>query len=562
MCYHSDIAKQFTNGFVFIELGPQATDPSVKMSQLYHLLTGEKLEHCDINHAEQEIKQVTSNHYCNLLVIIDDVWYVEDAEPLVKAFSNCKTILTSRMNDIEQYIPSKQRVVIGPMKEHEAISLLTSGVIDSQLSQEDVSLLSELAKDVYLWPLLLSLIRGQICHYLKQYHLPYHNAIQKVQAKLHHKGLTAFDKSRKFAVEVCIKMTLELLTESLSDKIKILILYNGIGISIQTALLKSLWGISEQEAENILDILWAYSLVQFAEAIFPNNIKQHCVEVHAVISQYIIESMDSNKAHSLSVWGGKVNITRSVTKGLKHILIQSHGYNSLDDIRSLSSVDYLKFKLSEIENILMPFYVHTINTKTAFDPHKLILILQETQDYLKNSSCTVNLLFLLDKELNSLIANCKEMLHCTHKLCRELNQKVQKILYEKKYDKLLQTVELFIKNYPLFDITRKTMTMIEKVIPYCGGELLQSMMMLYEHLHIDTHDYHHMTLITLPYIKLHIELYEQITSSLLNGSPDIEQTDNYFMYGKFDEDLELVRTNRLIKLQEVAPNYVQRQVSQ
>ena len=237
LCHRNIIQKQFTDGFIFIELGPQATDPSIKLSQLYHLLTGEYLKQCDINHAEQEFNQLTSDYYRNLLVIIDDVWHVEDAEPLVKAFSNCKTILTTRMNDIEQYIPSKQSVTIGPMMEDEAISLLTSGVIDSsQLSQEDVCLLNEISQDVHLWPLLLSLIRGQLSHNLKQHHLSYHNAIENVQAKLHHKGLTAFDKNtietvkkgRKLAVKACIDITLELLTKSSTDKIKILILWNGI----------------------------------------------------------------------------------------------------------------------------------------------------------------------------------------------------------------------------------------------------------------------------------------------------------------------------------------------
>ena len=220
LCHYPVVKEHFTDGFVFIELGPQATDPSIKLSQLYHLLTGEYLKHCENNHAEQEIKQLTSDCYRNLLVIIDDVWHVEDAEPLVKAFSNCTTILTTRMNDIEQYIPSKQSVIIGSMTQNEAIFLLTTGVIDSsQLSQEDVSLLDELAQDVHLWPLLLSLIRGQLSHNLKQYHLSYHKAIQNVQAKLHHKGLTAFDKNnieainkcRTLAVKACIEMTLELL---------------------------------------------------------------------------------------------------------------------------------------------------------------------------------------------------------------------------------------------------------------------------------------------------------------------------------------------------------------
>ena len=229
----SSCKKQFTDGFVFIELGPQATDPNVKLVQLYHLLTGDNLKHSDFNHAEQEIKKVTNDYYRNLLVIIDDVWHVEDAEPLVKAFSSYKVILTTRMNDVEKYIPSIQSITIGPMTKNEALSLITKGVINSrQLSPEDENLLNELTQDVHLWPLLLSLVRGQLYHYIKYYYLPYHKAIQNVQYKLYNKGLTAFDKNiesinkgRKLAVKACIEMTLELLPKSLSNKIKMFILY-------------------------------------------------------------------------------------------------------------------------------------------------------------------------------------------------------------------------------------------------------------------------------------------------------------------------------------------------
>ena len=133
------------------------------------------------------------------------------------------------------------------MTQREAITLLTSGVIDSgQLSQEDVSLLDELAQDVHLWPLLLSLIGGQLSRNLKQYHLSYHKAIQNVQEKLHHKGLTTFDKNnieainnckfRKLAVKACIEMILEFTTKSLSDKIRSLILWTGIGTPLQIAV--------------------------------------------------------------------------------------------------------------------------------------------------------------------------------------------------------------------------------------------------------------------------------------------------------------------------------------
>ena len=109
----SSHTKQIYRWFIFVELGPQHSDPSVKLSQLlYHLLTGKYLNTGDTNYAEQEIDQLITNHYQNLLVIIDDVWHIEDAEPIVRAFSHCKTVLTTRMNDVEQYIPTNERIAL------------------------------------------------------------------------------------------------------------------------------------------------------------------------------------------------------------------------------------------------------------------------------------------------------------------------------------------------------------------------------------------------------------------------------------------------------------------
>ena len=450
------------------------------------------------------------------------------------------------------------------MMEDEAISLLTSGVIDSsQLSQEDVSLLNEISQDVHLWPLLLSLIRGQLSHNLKQHQLSYHNAIQNVQAKLHHKGLTAFDKNnietvkkgRKLAVKACIDITLELLTKSSTDKIKTLILYIGIGTSLQTAVLNNLWNISKQEAEDTVDVLWAYGLVQFTDiTISPNNIKQHCVEVHAVISQYITECIDSKEFSNLySIMTQNVN---SVAEGLILTFQQSYGVH---DPSSLTAMDYLKYRLSEIENVQLPYCLKTINTYTVSDPHGVILRLQRIKDALMTSPYTINLLSLLGEEINSLITNSKQILKDAHKLCRKLNQSVQRNLYDKNYDKLIQTVEEFIKNYPFCNVAQKAVTMVKKIIPYCDGKLLQ---MRCEYLQRRTHDYHDITTLLLPAMKLYIKEHKQITSSLLNGSPDIELTYHFIMSGKYDEERESVRTNRLIKLQEVAPNYVQQKSSQ
>ena len=225
-------------------------------------------------------------------------------------------------------------------------------------------------------------------------------------------------------------------------------------------------------------------------------------------------------------------------------------------------MDYLKYKLSGIENVVLPFYLKIFNMYTVNDPHRVILLLQNIKDLLMTSPYTINLLSLLGEDINSLITNCKGTPKDAHKLSRKLNQSVQRNLYENNYDKLIQSVEEFFKNYPLGDVAQKAVTMVKKIIPYCDGKLLHYVMMQCESLQLMTPDYHSITTFILPHIKLYIKLHKQITSSLLNGSPDIELTYHYIMSGKYDEEEELMMTNCLIKLQEVAPNYVQQQASQ
>ena len=565
LCHQTIVKEHFTDGVVFIELGPQATDPSIKLRAVYNLLANEQ---CDINVVEMKINQLISDYYRNLLVIIDDVWHVEDAQPLVKAFSSCKTILTTRMNDIGKYIPSQQSFVIGPMSQHEAISLLTGQIIDvSQLSQEDVNLLHELAQDVHLWPLLLCLIRGQLSHSLKQLHLPYHDAIQTVQAKLHHKGLVAFDKnnvetihsSRQLAVKACIEISLELLSNSLTGKLKTLILWIGIGTSLETVVLHNLWNISKQVAEEIVDVLWNYGLIQFTDIVIsPNNSTQHCVEVHAVISQYIIETMDNMEVDTFSPVGGKLNTIQSVQRALLQNFPQLYGVHNPS---TLADMDYLKYKLSQIENLVLPYFCQMISIYTVNDPHRVIVLLQKLKENLITLKCSINLLSL-GEDVDLLIVDCRHILKDTHKLCRKLNQKLQRNFYNKAYDELIEIVEVFIKDYPLCLVAQKAVLLVNRILPYCDAELTDIMMEACEYLQMLTPNYHYIATFIIPKVKLYNKLHKQIASSLHNGSPDIKLTYRYIMSGKFDEEEELVATNQLIKLQEVAPKYVHEKASQ
>ena len=93
------------------------------------------------------------------------------------------------------------------------------------------------------------------------------------------------------------------------------------------------------------------------------------------------------------------------------------------------------------------------------------------------SPYTVRLLSLLDEEINLLIVHCKESLHNAHKLCRKLNQEVQRNLTEQNYDKLIETIDEFIKGYAMWSVAQRAVIMVKNIITCCDGELLHYVML-------------------------------------------------------------------------------------
>lgn len=142
-----------------------------------------------------------------------------------------------------------------------------------------------------------------------------------------------------------------------------------------------------------------------------------------------------------------------------------------------------------------------------------------------------------------------------------INQSVQKPLHKKTLINYVITVEELINNYELHIVAQNAVTVIMKIVPHCDNKLQNYIMWRYQEMQMKTGEYHHNTLLTLPYLKMYRKVHKQITNSLLNGSPDIELTCNYFMGGKFDKDVELVRNNRLINLQDACPTFVCYKVS-
>ena len=355
LCYHPSVKKYFTHGFLWISLTPPRLSPEVVLRNIYNKLTNTSIM-CNFSLLKDKIRLLLSSFPCKLLVILDDVVDVDDVTEYVEVFSNCKSVLTTRKNDINITVPSKKCFDVCPMKAFEAIQLMTWQIPQlSVLSVSDADKIQELAKNLYYWPLLLNLVRGQLyihCTALKE---STKVAILNVQQKLQDKGLTAFDPrhiKKENAVKASINATLELL----SDKEKYVLFHIVSGIGLGSCVLKAyvfqLSKVTSEKFDKLITNLWSHGLINVGEITLPpNNVAFPCIEIHDVIAQYIIEEMPYNYHLFLS----EVSLLDDSFDRLFSIFRPSG---------VVSDINIKSFLVNTIDVILIPVYIRTMAVLT------------------------------------------------------------------------------------------------------------------------------------------------------------------------------------------------------
>ena len=563
--YHHDIIKaKFISGFVFVELGPKSFDPVVELHQLYYLLTGKEFpaSHSNTTNIVKEIRQVTTNHSDQLLVIIDDVWDVADAEPIVEAFNNCKTIITTRKNEVHELIPSKCNITAGPMKPHEAISLLTTEIVpQTQLSENDHTSLDNIVHDVHLWPLLLSLVRGQLSHYVKQQKMLFDKAIKMVHQKLYTRGLTAFDRkdigsnisNRNSAVKACIEATLDLLQDSESKKLKILILYAGIGCPIPTVALQVLWKVLPLEANDTVTTLWGHGLVTYTFRIIACFVqKQNHIVVHATISQYLFENMDSKQVVQLVPIGSSgMQLNDCIASEFEEDFRICCGSPNLS---SLSDYEYLKYWLNALEYDAIPFHLKDMNMWNNIDPHKaIIFLLQPLIEFCERSENALSQMFY--KQIRLRIDECKKVILDVCRSKKTPYQLSMKYLVEHDYDGLLQELEDYCIHYPMRPIAEESVKIINEIKPFCEGNNHLLLSLILEHFQLMTPPYHANALVTLRTVKSIVDICRRISHVLENkNSIEAKKLVDYIKFGDLNEEWEKINKEYFKLMEDIAPN--------
>ena len=312
LCHQQLIRKHFRNGFLVVELRPKPRNKCLMLCEIYHMLTGNRWTNptASVQGSINEDEMIVClskelNRLCkgnpHLLVIIDDVWEMEDAVDYAEIFSGCKIVLTTRRKDIASSIDCKHKVLIDSMELFEANQLLTFKIEELQtISSEIVDQLNELAMNLHNWPLLLNLVRGQLYKCCKSMPNSPLSVIKNVKKKLFDNGLTAFDpkkSNRRNAANASIKASLDLLREENANRLNRLIASSYFSSKVPRRMLLYAWQLSNEQVTEVCDELWSVGLISHTMLPFDTA----GIEIHLVITQYVFDNITSGSFFQASL---------------------------------------------------------------------------------------------------------------------------------------------------------------------------------------------------------------------------------------------------------------------
>ena len=451
LCYHPLIKSYFIHGFLWISVTPPCLSPEVVLRDIYNRLTSNSIM-CDVSLLKDKIRLLFSSNPCKVLIILDDVTDVQDISEYVEVFSSCKIVITTRKKDINITIPSKKCFDICPMKPFEAIQLLTWKIAPlATLNVNDDAKLQKLAKDLYYWPLLLNLVRGQLyIHCAARMQSPT-NAILHVEQKLKGKGLTAFDPQnlkKEKAVKASINSSLELLSNNEKNILFHIVTGVGFGSCVLKSFIFKISKVSFEEFERVIDNLWSHGLISFENVTLPpETIAVPCIELHEIIAQYIIEEMP----YDYHIFLSAINIQASQELFLS--VFEDWGNNIM-----FGNTTHISIVLTVLDVFFFPCCIRILAVSTRamqikFSVH-LDSLIESSNDILKTDAL---MKYLKKKQPLSQIYGC----------IKENCRTIQSMFSDKNYDKAAAWLANYFDNHPYVILVENILTLISELTDEC-----------------------------------------------------------------------------------------------
>ena len=482
LCHQPAIQQYFLDGAILIKLGPKPPDPEMMLVKLYNQLTNEKPEQGNFT-MEDKLRWYVSTYLKRLLVIIDDVWNAQDALIYASVFNACKIVLTTRKTDISTHIPTKNVIKIEEMSINESKVWLTYHVVDTdKLNASATKMLETLAQDLYKWPLLLGLVRNQLHSQIKL-QSPFNQAIHKVQQNLYNKGLTAFDQNatsrinKDSAVKACIDATLELLTQKELSNLKIIVLYAGTGMKIPISSLHYYW---TDDVDQNLEKLSACGLVSVGRMALPPSIcTLACIEMHAVITQYLVDSMDFGTFKQILEGMNIANIqfmdwsfsSPEIVEDLFSDILDIIDLEALQSDEKQNALFTVQLSIGFMGNIGIPFSIQRVVILTKIMQQGIVEKLELFSEHFK---CHSQLLSLVTKFKTKNTLKAEKAYMRFIKAYKEITS----LLAINNYSAIMSALKNYLQDHPLQFLVNNFSMLVQELMKSCkGNDALLSLVM-------------------------------------------------------------------------------------
>ena len=510
-CHDPQIIKTFKDGFLFIELGPKAPNPFSTLTNLYLRLTNKQFDQDDIEAIVMELRDTTGAYFHNLLIILDDVCEANDAKPYIKAFSNCSIVLTTQLSVISEFIPARVELRVSKMETDEAVAVVSRAAN----SKNDITV-SDLADSLHYWPLLLSLVGCQVNHSQKQQQISEGGAISTTKQRLQEKGLdvrttnsTSEDQHKKVAVKACIDLSLEMIGDSLTEKLILYVLFTGIGYSLSTDVVHLLWQVSKSDAEEAVQSLIQCGLIHLKTSYN----KETNIMLHAVIAQYILDNMSATKLIQLGAY-----------KGSNGILIDAAIDGSSGIMLPSEDSEYLKVILNVVDNGELPYRLRRLSSVAVQSPTSLTLIIQEFDKQCLSLPEYEEIKTKYENMIVALVDECSEVSAITVQSAISLNTDLYKVLQASSHDSLIKSVEHLCRTNLIGEVASKFVKLLPAIMAEGDDELFDKMQSTFERIQTFEPECNENIVIEFAQIKVVIEFRRRITGALTSGS-DVQITE-------------------------------------
>ena len=445
LCNDLQIRNYFLDGFLWIRLGPLPVSPAIKLGQLYHLLTN-RTEVGNQGYFTDKLQILVTNHLHKLLVIIDDVWEVSDALVYTQVFNGCKIVMTTRRENVNKLIPSKMCMTIERMNEEEAIKLLTYN-----LPRQDRNS-SNLVQTLHCWPLLLSLVCGQLNVCVSEQHKSLPQAIDQIETTLKDKGL---DVDKRSAVTAVTESTVGLLNSDEMHTLQKLVLSAGFSMPVPIALLPAMLKISSGEIDKLCGKLLQLRLITHCQLVTAPNIKViPCYEVHPIIAQYVMDHM---------TFSSPVELTDALDLGdLNNISTVLAG----GDDRDVSY--HCLATIAAIDVVVLPNHIRSLFT-----------LMKCLQHEIKNCTIELSVLFIRGgrMDLTHAAMNLKESdavkrAEKLYQSIREDCKSLQDLLVSNEHEQADEWITNYIKSHPLKKVLASFTAFVKDLLKKCQDDKL------------------------------------------------------------------------------------------